>query len=231
MRLRAVALESIAAIQEDVVGVEAGEAALRGEADEVRLREHAEPADPQIERPPVVDGEVTGAVDVDVADPERPQMCEIRADRLDRTTGVRLDVDRDREALAVRRAQHGRQPQVLVRPPPPPGAHDLVDPRLPDVPHLRPENPRVGAGIGPSRGEEVRGDVQGRCVGALLPVAVGPVVGRVRVPGVEEDRAPDRRCEGGGGQRQDSRQKGHQLPDSSPHRGQPFHKTRLLSCP
>src|SRR5207249_1347484 len=57
-----------AVVEEDVVRVEPGEPGARGEPDAVCLREQPHPVLEPRHRPPVLRGEVTGAIDIDVVD-------------------------------------------------------------------------------------------------------------------------------------------------------------------
>src|SRR6185295_9640990 len=94
---------------------------------------------------PLLRREVHGAVDVDIAYAKAADVDEVGCDRVDRPTRVRLELNRDLEAPSLRGAHHGRQAQVLLGAAAPPGADDLVDARLCDVPHLSAEHARVSA--------------------------------------------------------------------------------------
>ncbi len=156
---------------------------------------------------PVVGLEVVGAVDVDVVDAEATQVCEVRAHAVHSASRIGLELDRNLELDATCRTDHGSETKVFGRTLAPPRANHLVDAGGGDVPHLVPEDPRVSARVGAPGREEVGGDVERRQMAPLGPVRVCAVVAWVRIPGVEEDRAPRRTCPGGGRQRQSQRKR------------------------
>jgi hypothetical protein len=135
---------------------------------------------------------VARAIDVDVADAEAPQVDDVRADGVDAPPGIRLELDADAQPVALRRAHHCAEADILARALPPPRADHLVDPGGRDVVHLRPQHGRIAARVSASQWIELRGNVKGRRVSALRPVGVGAVVPHVRIPRIEEDRARGR---------------------------------------
>ncbi len=193
MRLPAEPREFGAAAREDVVRVDALEAACLGEADERRLREEPHARHVCSECRPVRRREVCGVVDEDVNDAERPQVRDVGRNAGHRAAGIRLEVHADLEATDACAGQYGRQATILGRALPPPRDDDLADSGACDLRHLRVQDCRVARGVRAAQGIEVGCDVGGRPVAVLLPVLVAAVARRGAVPRVIEDRSRRRR--------------------------------------
>src|SRR5215204_4290512 len=101
MRLRAEACELRASPDEDVVRIEAGETAARGESGELRLRVHARGHGAEGDRP-LLGGRLRRPVDVELVDREAAEVSGVRGDGGRSPARVRLDVHRDGEALGPR---------------------------------------------------------------------------------------------------------------------------------
>ena len=143
-RLAAEAREEHAVEEQDVVRVEAVEAACGRAAGEVRVREHADALDSRVHRRPLRVGQLAGRPDVDVGDPEPAQVADVGLGRLHRSAPIRLEVGGDGQSVAPRRAEQLRQPAILARAPSPPGRDHDADAGRCDLAHLRVDDERVG---------------------------------------------------------------------------------------
>ena len=188
MRLCTEPAELVAAVGDDVVGVDAVEAGLRRSSHEAGLRIELDAAG--VQRPPrrrpVCDRQVERPIDVERRDPVVAQIGDVgqRARRrYDRRTA--RDAPRPR-CRRPRRDDHRRQPLILGRPLPPPRDDDLVDARRPDLIHLLCQHDLIRGGVETDRRVVRRCDVVRRVVPELTPVQIGAVVRRGAVPRIEE---------------------------------------------
>ena len=178
-----------AAVEEKhVVGVEAVEASRGSLAGQVRVGEDPDPAQALVQPGPVAVVQPGGSPDVEVDDPERAEIPDVRSDAADGSAAIRLHMNGDRETMELRHGEHPRQPLVLARATPPPRHDHGRDAGVGDLPHLRGQHERIGRGVGASDGVVVGGDLLWRRVAALLPVRVRAVARGGPEPGVVEDR-------------------------------------------
>src|SRR5213083_628261 len=113
-RLPAVTIELRCVVDDDVVGVEAGEPCACRETHEGGLPEEPQPHGLSRDALPLLRREVHGAVDIDVTYSEAADVDEVGCNRVDRPTHVWLDLDADLQAASLGCAHDSRQALILL---------------------------------------------------------------------------------------------------------------------